>query len=155
MASDFQPGLTPAKIQAALNRMKIVGKTAPLIEFFSWRNGTKIRRDVTLEQISPFPYSTYVLEDFEMLSAHFKGFEELVQYSPSFKGVVSRYFPLFWDSGSSWISIDLAPASQSQIMLFDPECGGKPQILYSTIEEFLEDAIRANLEGEKLRCFDA
>lgn len=154
LANDFQPGLAPERIQAALNRMKVTGNTKPLVEFFSWRNGTKLRRDVTLEQISPFPKSAYALEEFEMLSAHFKGFEELIRFSPNFKGVVSRYFPLFWDNSASWISVDLEPASQSRIVLFDPECGGKPQILYATIAEFFEDAIRANLECEKLKCFD-
>lgn len=154
LASDLQPGLDPAKIQAALDRMKVTGNTKVLVEFFSWRNGTKRRPDVTLEQNSPFPRSVYGLEDFEMLSAHFKGFEQLVPYSPSFKGVVNRYFPLFWDNAASWISVDLKPASQSRLVLFDPECGGKPQILYSTIAEFLEDAIQANLDNEKLRCFD-
>lgn len=69
-------------------------------------------------------------------------------------GLIGCFFPVFTDQTNHVIAIDLTSSKRNQVVLLDYEAPGcNPVQAYSSFEEFIKDVIRANIEGNKLRCF--
>ena len=148
----LQPGLSEADVQKQLRTAGITGIHKPICSLYSWKNGTRTTRGRTLEELSLFPQSPFCFEELQQMLAHFVGFREFAENNPGFAAAVGRCFPLFWDSSSQWIAIDLKSA-KGRVVLFDSEMAPPIQELYCSFAEFLEDAIRANEENHGLSCF--
>jgi hypothetical protein len=82
-----------------------------------------------------------------------KSFREGVKYRPALKAVVDRYFPAFWDGSTGWLAIDLKPSCNNRVVIIECETENPVREAYSSFEEFLKDAIRANEENDSLACF--
>jgi hypothetical protein len=62
-------------------------------------------------------------------------------------------FPIFWDSGSQWIALDLKSSKSNQVVLFDLDLPEPIQTLYPSFEAMLQAGIKANMQNSKLTCF--
>ena len=156
VAERLQPGLSEKRIRRMLERSGAQGTVEPIVSLFTWRNGVNnYDQALSEEQSSLFPKSIYIFMELDMMSAHFGSFKECMEHHPAYAKVVGRYFPLFWDGSNSWLGIDLAPANKSRIVLIHTEFEQMVFRAYSSFEEFLTDAIRANEENDSLTCFDS
>jgi len=152
LANRLQPGLPETRIRRMLSRAKVQGAVEPVIELFSWRNGSQL--DPSVAQFSsPFPKSDYIFMDFELMLADFDGFKEGAIYHPRMTELVGRYFPIFWDGSNGWLAVDIGSLSPNRVVLVDAQCEEPVKDAYRSFHEFLKDAIRANEENDKLACF--
>jgi hypothetical protein len=152
LASRLQPGLLDSQIRKILTKAGVKGDIDPIVRLFGWKNGTRIDPSLTQAQASPFPHSVYMFEDLEMMVAHFQGFREGAMYHPRMGSLVGRYFPIFWDGSTGWLAVNLESSKHGQVVLIETEWENPVREAYSSFEEFLEDAIRANEQGGKLVC---
>src|SRR5688572_16325454 len=94
LADRLEPGLPEARVRGMLLRAKVQGSIEPVVELFSWKNGSRLDPSVA-QHASPFPDSEYIFMDLELMIVHFLGFAECAQYHARYKQLVGRYFPLF------------------------------------------------------------
>ena len=150
----LEPGLPESDIRERLHKVRVQGTSDPIISLYSWKNGTRPTRNHTLEELSPFPKSSFCFEDLELMSSHFQGFREFAKNNSDFALAAERCFPVFWDSSTRWIAVDTDPKMHFRVVLFDSESLPTIQELYSSFNAFLKDAIKANEENRKLTCFE-
>jgi len=155
----LQPGLSVAEIQQQLNRGGVVGDFHPLLNFFSWRNGSK-PSDKSLSETSLFPHSVFQFLPLDIGIGHFCRFTITAEVTrgiePLFSrlsDIATRYFPIFWDSGHGYLAVDLQASSDGRIVLLEFESDDPLRQAYGSLDAFLEDAIRANVANEPLLCF--
>jgi hypothetical protein len=152
LADSLQPSLPEATIREMLQNADVRGHIEPILSFFAWKNGTALGPDVTLGEASPFPESIYCFADLNTMIDHFAMFHEGFVHHPKFEEVDGRYFPLFWDNCTGYLAIDLR-SPKHRVVLLEPESEDLAGDAYSSFEEFLQDAIRANEEDDNLVCF--
>ena len=109
---------------------------------------------MTLGEASPFPESVHGFADLQTMIEHFQMFHETFVYHPKFEDVDGRYFPLFWDSSTGYLAVDLRD-QKGRVVILDPETEDLTHEAYVSFEDFLKDAIRANEKNEGLACFQA
>ena len=164
LADRLKPGLPESDIQEALNRANVTGAIEPVIELYSWRNGTSLDESTPMEEASFFPEDVYQFIDLQMAIERWKSMNqagaqlrEMVQgteASGMFDGMTSQLFPLFSDGGTGVIAVDLAPSKQNRVVAVEFESDEPVRQAYRSFEDFITDAIRANREGRNLSCFD-
>jgi len=153
LAQRLRPGLPESRIRKMMAERDIAGVIDPIVALFAWKNGSRLDPKITLEQSSPFPASIYTFMDLEMMIQDFIGFKEVGAYHPKYTEVVDRYFPIFWDGSTGYLALDLEPSGHNRVVLLDPESEAFVSQAYLSFEEFLKDAIRANEENDRLKCF--
>ena len=93
---------------------------------------------------------------FTFILGHFEGFKAYAKYHENMKQIAGRYFPLFWNGSmgrSDWLAVDLEPSSNSRVVLIDTHADDPALQAYSSFDDFITDAIRANRENDSLMCF--
>ena len=152
LADRLQPGLSGEQIKKMLQDTGIEGGVEPIVNLFSWRNGSQFDVGVRLAEVTLFPESVYILTDLKTMIEHFEMFHDGFVYHPKFDEADGRYFPLFWDNATGYLAVDLK-SPNSRVVLLDPESEDLAREAYSSFDEFLKDAIRANEEGDSLAFF--
>ncbi len=107
LADRLKPGLAESEIRQALNRANLAGAIEPVIELYSWRNGTALDESTPMEEASFFPKDIYQFMDLETAIERWKSMyqagaqlREMVQgteASGMFDETTSQLFPLFSD----------------------------------------------------------
>jgi len=146
--------LPPAKIRAMLKKANVKGNIEPIIELFSWRNGTFPMQDFTGEKTRIIPHSRISLMRLENMIDHYLCFKEMEEYNPRYKTLGGRFFPLFWDGSSTYILVDLE-SPDGEILLLETQSDHFLREGYCTFADFIRDAIRANQMGEPLHLSKA
>jgi hypothetical protein len=163
----LQPGLAAEKIKQSLKRAGIAGAIDPIVELYSWRNGTNLQgfgaEAVKAGFVPPIEVQLSDSIKQQMRRLGLKGdtasvsynFVELkmnILYKNSFDESAKRYFPLLWDGKSGFIAVDLDVASNKRVVTIQKRDNQPLREAYDTFEEFLKDAIRANENNEPLTC---
>ncbi len=167
LATKLQPGLPEARVQRVLRRAGVAGNIAPLYDLYTWKDGTDLTFSPLPSRVVPDFYESqkaktsffagkpYFFICLEMAIGHFGHLEAALRTQPRLKEGVNRYFPVFWDGSSEWLSVDLKPVNGNRIMIVDSRADQPFSEAYSSFEEFIADAIRANEENRPLRCFQS
>lgn len=163
VSSKLHAGLSESRIKRVLDRAKVSGEIAPLIAFYRWRNGTDLSLASNVEsrqalegekaKMSFFPCMYYYFPSLEMATAHFDTIKEVAKNYPNISDAVGRYFPLFWNGSTEWLAVDLKPSNRNRMMIVNHKSDPAIRIAYSSFDEFVADAVRANEENRPLRCF--
>lgn len=152
LANRLLPGLPEGRVRRMLNKGRIEGAVEPIVALFSWKNGTIPNAYITPEQPSLFPGAVYMLAEVDLMIAHFIGFKEIAVSHPQWMQAVQRYFPLFWNGSMDYLALDLKPASQNRIVTLENKGDIFVREAYTSLEDFLKDAIQANENNEPLAC---
>ncbi len=155
LTDKLQPGLSRNRIQRILKRAGVEGEIGPLIELYSWRNGTILDRDLASSKTGFFPDDIYQFLDLEMAMLHFGSWREAANYHPNLRDGVGRYVPMFWDGATGWLAMDTNASAHNRLVFVEFEDPEPYREVYSSFDEFLADAIRANIENERLSCFQS
>ncbi len=135
-----------------LQDAEICGSVEPILDLFSWKNGCQFDSNARLADVALFPGSVYIYADLKTMVEHFEMFQEGFIYHPNFDEADGRYFPLFWDNSTGYLALDLA-SSTHRVILLDPESEDLAREVYSSFDNFVKDAIRANEENDSLSFF--
>src|SRR5262249_19292613 len=99
------------------------------------------------------PGKPYFFPSLEWTIGDFLDLKEVVKNYPKISEAVGRYFPLFWDGSTETLAVDLKPTKQNRVLIVDTKSERPFKEAYSSFDEFVADAIRANTENKPLRCF--
>jgi len=152
LAGRLVPGLSPEKTQKILRQFKVAGNVRPIVELFSWKDGTNV--DPSVERKSLFPQSPFMFVDLEMMASHFRELGVWAKYQQKYRAVAGKYFPLFWNGSTKWIALDLNPQATSQVVLIDGDNDPPVTTLYARFEDLVQSAIDANNNQTKLNAFE-
>jgi hypothetical protein len=164
LAERLKPGLPKSEIRTALARAKITGAVEPLIDLYSWKNGTILDEETALEKTGFFPGEIYQFVDLETAVQNWKTMNDAAgQLSEMFQGTeaesmfefAGQYFPVLWDGATGSLALDLEPSEQGRVMMVEFESTEPIRDAYGSFNEFIADAIRAYTEGHTLACFEA
>lgn len=150
LSSRLHPGLDATIIAKVLNKAGAVGNIQPIIDLFSWKNGSTLDPLIKEEDWKFFPHAIYMFLNLEKMVANFKGFKELAKYSPKYSEVAGRFFPLFWDGRENFLAIDLSPTGKGAIVFIDPHAPHLMGQICPSLEDLIEKAIEGNLKNEKV-----
>jgi hypothetical protein len=164
------PALPVEKIKKQLDRAGVKGAINPVVELYSWHNGTNLQGfDVEAIKAGFVPplqvklseeikrtllamgikretdFVTYNFVELEMAILHLKGYKKKIQY-------LERYFPILWDGSTNWIAVDMQPLTHNGVVTVQWRDKQPVREAYASFEEFLKDAIRANENNEPLTC---
>ncbi len=181
LAQLLQPGLTAAQIQKELKRGGIQGAIEPIIELYSWRNGTLLQgtgavfdaafrgalvppRTIAMtDSEKEFMRAIGVKRDSHPEQYHLMELKKAVNCAKGFNsqamkgGALERYFPFLWETGrcSAYIALDLKFSHGSQVVKIEKEEKRDKYPVreaYDTFEGFLKDAIQCNEHNQPLAC---
>lgn len=147
-------GLTEKRIRHRLEQKGVAGSVDVLVDLYSWRNGTQPQyRDLSessfeMFRTSFFPKENRYFIDLQRAIVDFQAIEEVAEVRSHLKEAVARYFPIFWDGNTNWFAVDLQPARQNRIVSLDWTFPVRE--LWSSFEEFLDDAVSAHEENISL-----
>ena len=71
-------------------------------------------------------------------------------FHPKLAQEITRYFPMFWDSSTGFVVLDLNDRNNHRVMLLEFEDVEGTQEAYPSFEEFIRNVIRAWSEGESM-----
>ena len=148
----LNPGIKKSLIKNLLSRSTIAGETEPIYRMYSWRDGTGVARPYTLEYLSFFPCELFTLLNLRTAVLHMEMWTEAAQYNPKLSQGVGRCFPLFYDGATDYLALDTMPGYNGRIINFEYESDEPFRVVYTSFDEFLEDAIQANEIGKPLKC---
>lgn len=158
LAERLQPAISETKARKALERAGATGAIEPLLQLYSWKNGTIIDRELASSKTGFFPGPAYQFTELGRAIGDFKTLQEAFETRSDGKKLaegVGRYFPFLWSGAVKWISVDLHPSWRNRVMLIDTD-GASPYVeAYTSFEDFISDVIRANYENVGLQCFSA
>ena len=154
LAQRLRRGRSESFLRRRLAKEGASGCVEPVVVLFSWKDGSNLDISVPVEQVSPFPGSGYFMfMPFTFILGHFESFKVDAKYHENMKQVAGRYFPLFWNGSkgiSDWLAVDLEPSNNSRVVLIDSHADEPVLQAYSSFDEFITDAIRANRENDSL-----
>lgn len=160
LAAKLQPGLSEARLKRAMTRGKVTGEISPIIALYTWKDGMDLASDSAIPNFNDwrvsrsfFPGKPYFFPCLEWAIADFHSFKEIAKNYPKISEAVDRYFPVFWDGSTECLSIDLKVSKHNRVMIIDHRSDQPIREAYSSFDEFVSDAIRANEENKPLRCF--
>jgi hypothetical protein len=149
LAARLKPGLAPDAIQRALRRGRVAGPIGPIIELYSWKNGTVLDPQLARSKSGFFPGHPFYLLDLEMALGHFDHARAAARSNPRLLGGAS-YFPVFWDGSTNWLALDLADQRHSRVILVRHAEESPYREVYRSFDEFLSAAIRSIALNEDL-----
>jgi len=162
LADLLKPGLPESKIRTALKRAGVTGEVQPVVDFYSWKNGTNLAAEATLEMTGFFPGAIYQFMDLETAIQNWKMMNDAAdQLAEMLQGTEAesmfdlsgQYFPMFWDGSTGSLAIDLDPLNNSRMVMIEFESTEPICEAYGNFSEFIADAIRVHKEGGTLTCF--
>ena len=178
----FQPPLDPNKIRKDLKRVGIVGAVEPIVQMYTWHNGTKFVTDTARNLgfappvVSELPqahkdflaglgkkvdpnhriYSAYFFFEFEGLIRDHKHWKKFVGTDPRYYRLIGRYAPMFSNTTTAaQLAVDVHPDFQNRVVIIQTNESQDPNLLrlaYGSFTEFLEDLVDANERNELLKC---
>jgi hypothetical protein len=177
LAERLQPGLGVEKIKKDLKRAGIAGAIDPIIELYSWHDGTNLQGsgaeavkpgfvppvEVQLsDSIKQQMRSLGIKRDTASVAYNFVELKMTILYKNSFEAsekqyrnlsiIAGRYFPFLWDGSSGFIAVDLDALGNKSVVTIQRRDDQPLREAYDTFEDFLKDAIRANENNEPLTC---
>jgi len=152
LADRLRPGLPPAKIRSKLKRMGVSGEIEVVVDLYAWHNGTITDDKYVLSKKGIFPGQPFHFPLLDLAAAHFMGFRGFAATRPQLSEAVGRYFPVLWNGVVSWIAVDISGQSD-RVVIIELEPTPAIREAYSSVAEFIEDLISANLEDRTLKCF--
>lgn len=153
LAEKLQPGLPVEKIKQDLKRAGIESAINPIVELYSWRNGTVLDRDLASSKTGFAPEMVYNFTELKRAILDMKSYKEYARYHSRLSALVGRYFPFLWDGSTGWIAVDIESSSKNHVMMIQFEDDKPLREAYGSFDEFLMDVIRANEENDSLTCF--
>jgi hypothetical protein len=159
--SKFDKGLPEKRIIRYLNKSKVIGNIAPLLELYSWKNGispdyTDHVNDsgYTMSRRSFYPKDVCYLRDLSFTCVSFEAWEEYAENRPAMKEAIGRYFPILMAERGGLFCIDLDQSQKGRIVYIHISDSRKPFLeLYSSFDDFIRDTIATYKENRKLQCF--
>lgn len=163
LAARLMPGLPETKIREALSNAGITGAVEPLIDLYSWRDGTALNDSASLGEASFFTVEVYLFMGLEAAISHSETVHEAVaqlqemvqdtQAHDMFTGFSGQLFAAFSNGATSSIVFDLNPGKENRVLSVEFESEQPVRVAYNSFTDFIEDAIRVNKDGSTLRCF--
>lgn len=153
LAEKLQPGLPVDQIRKDLKRAGIEGAIDPIVQLYSWRNGTVLDMDLASSKTGFVPEVVYQFVNLKRAIVYMKGYKEYAHYHSRLSALVGRYFPILWDGATGWIAVDIKPSSHNEVVTIQFEDDKPLREAYPSFEVFLKDLIRANEENDSLFCF--
>lgn len=153
LARKLQPGLAESRMQRNLKRAGVEGDVESLIQLYSWRNGTILDRNLASSQTGFFPGDIYQFLDLEMALGHLGHIREAAKQHPKLAKEVGRYVPMFWNGATGWLAMDVKASRHNRIVIVECEDPQPYREAYGSFDGFIADAIRANVENDRLLCF--
>jgi hypothetical protein len=176
LAQRLQPGLAVENIKKELKRAGIGGSIDPLLEFYSWRNGTNLQGsgaeavksgfvppiqvkldDFAVQQLQSMGIKrdtasvSYNFVELKMAILYRNSFEASAKQKKNLANVGGRYFPILWNGSSGYIAVDLDDLG-NRVVTIQKRDDQPLREAYDTFDEFLKDAIHANETNEPLTC---
>lgn len=165
LAGNLQTGLSAEKIKKDLKRAGVEGAIGPIIELYSWKNGSVLRGNSaefragleagftppTVVQLSEDVKQAMLLihgvkRETDMETFHFmelgsaivdmKSFKEYAAHQPRFAVLVGRYFPFLWNGSTAWIAIDTEPSDGNRIFAIEIDQTKNGQPLREVYDSF-------------------
>lgn len=153
LGKKLQPGLPIEKITRDLKRADIKGAIDPIIELYSWRNGTILDMDLASSKTGFAPEMVYNFTELRRAIVDMQSFKVISRYHPKYSELIGRYFPMLWDGSNGWIAVDVLPSCHNRVVTILSEDDQPLREAYASFDEFLKDVIRANEENDNLTCF--
>ncbi|MDB5292525.1 MAG: hypothetical protein JWL69_3766 [Phycisphaerales bacterium] len=183
IAPHLQPGLPPDTIKQQLKRAGIKGRIDPIVQLYSWHNGSKFLKEdasrlgfappsitslpqATIEflqglgqKVDPNKkiYGSFLFFEFDGVIRTLKLWKKFSKTIPRDALLAGRFVPFIsYSQTGQEIALDTDPACNTRIVSIQPESmKGEPPLRegYSCFEDFLRDLVRANESGELLACF--
>jgi len=173
LAQLLQPGLKLAQIQKTLRRGGIEGVVEPIIDLYSWRNGTQFQgngvvfdtaykgglvppRTIPMtDSEKEFMRAIGVKRDTHPEHYHLLDLKRAVSIARG--GAMEGYFPFLWETGrgSAYLALALEPSGGNAVVKIETmETRDKYPVreAYSSFEDFLTDAIWCNQNSQPLAC---
>jgi hypothetical protein len=163
LAERLKHGLPEPDIRAALSRAKVAGAIEPLVQIYSWRNGTALDPKTPMEETSFFPVDIYQFREIEAAIIQLKaindaalrlrGMFETTEAHDLFSTFEGQFFPLFDNGAGDVIAVDTTPSEGNRVVAIQFESPEPVRQAYRSFEDFVLDAITANNENTNLSCF--
>lgn len=127
----LQPGLSQGDVERSLRRKSISGDIVPLYDLYTWKDGMNLTLPPVPSRLDPDFYESeraklsffagkpYFFPCLEMAIGHLGHLEAAARTQPKLEEGVNRYFPLFWNGSSEWLSVDLKPLNHNRIMIVE------------------------------------
>src|SRR5437867_10627385 len=121
LAEKLQPPLSDSFIHQRLQQAGVQGALDPIMQLYSWKNGTVMDTETALSETSFFPGLTYQLLDLETALQHLEELNQAAAYHPTLSKMAGRYVPLFWDGSTGYLVLDTTPSDHNRVMMFQME----------------------------------
>jgi hypothetical protein len=151
-AEALNPGIPSERVRKFLQSSRVIGFLEAVVATYGWRNGSHTSSEFTLKTLSLFPESIYIFMDLDSAIEHRSELQDSLALHPEGAVFRGRFLPMFWDNSTGYLAVDLK-SSTNGIVKLEPESEELAQDAYSSFDEFLKDAIRANEENDPLACF--
>lgn len=156
----LRPGLSEGEVRGLLGRAGVEGEIGALVALYTWRNGERPDTGLPAREVAFFPNDIYHFLSLEEALDNFRGNQEaaadLVEITGDpthLREGMRRYFPIFTDGSTGFLGVDLEPSNRSRVVVIEFESTEPFVEAYPSFAEFIEDAIRANQEDDRLSCF--
>jgi len=137
---------------------KVPGGIEPLVDLYSWHNGTEPQRFqdegrflISFEDLSVVPCELLIFHGIDMMLAHFGSWSAATKAQPFLKKVAGTCFPFLWDGSTTWLGLDLNSKSAERVLVVDFESDKPVREAYPSFDECLEDILFANQNGVQMR----
>jgi hypothetical protein len=165
LADRLKDGLPESNIRTALSKAGVFGEIEPVVQLYSWRNGTVLHEGSPMADKSFFPMDAYQFIDLEAAISQLKTMSEAAtrlremfegtKARLMFSGITGSLFPFFTDGAAGIIAVDLKPGKGNRVVTVEFESVELVREAYASFKEFIKDAIRANKSGDSLSCFQS
>lgn len=159
LSKQLRPGAPPNVITRRLK--KVTGITEPVFDLYAWHDGTDpvrtvsgVTHNLSFDELGFFPEENFHFITLEMAVAHLTTWAEAAKHRPELKEGAGRYFPLFWDGSTAYLTVDLKPGNRSRVVFFENESDAPFRQAYVSFDDFLLDTLHANETDEPLRFFE-
>ncbi len=153
LARKLKPGLSETRIKRSLARERLEGDLEALLQLYSWKNGTLLDRELEEAKLAFFPKANYDFIELERAAADARFIREASDFNPKLSVGIGRYVPVFWNGGTSWLTVDIKMGCHNRIVHLQSDNPQPYKEAYGSFDEFVTDAINANLSDAALRYF--
>jgi len=153
LAQRLQPGLPDDAVKQYLSEAQVTGEVDALIALYTWKNGTVADESTLLTETAFFPDELYQFLPIQTAISQLKDMHSGATFHPKLAQEIARYFPMFWDNSTGFIAVDVTNGSNNRVVLLDFEEAERAREAFSSFDDFIRDAIRANVEDDRLACF--
>lgn len=154
-ARQFCPGESEDFIAQRLARCE--RNIVPLIDLYSWHNGTEPIRSfqqgryiTSYEKLSVVPREILVFPKLDLMLGHFDFWFEASKKHAFLKKVTKSFFPFLWDGGTTWLAVDIGSNGGEGVVIVQFESDDPVRCAYPSFDACLFDLLQANLHNKNL-----